>query len=100
MTAISDYYKYALLSTAAYVRMGSNLLDGTTFAAQAANPNQSGGRLPLSIARVLFDPQLARPGYLEWTIAHYHAGDTGLGATLFQKGKENVLAIRGEGAPA
>jgi pimeloyl-ACP methyl ester carboxylesterase len=107
MATILDYYKYALLSTAAYVRLGSNSLDGTTFAVQAANPNQAGGRLPLSIARYLFDSGYANYGSRTvWIIANYYGSDntadpiasedtTGFGATLFAQGTEKVLAFRG-----
>ena len=102
MATIVDYYKYASLATAAYVRLGANPWDGATFATQAANPNQSGGRLPLSIAQYLFDPSQDFPNSNPWAIAHYFGGDvpgftdkTGFAATLFGNGKEKVLAIRG-----
>lgn len=110
MATILDYYKYAALATAAYVRMGENPLDGATFAAQASNPNQSGGRLPLSLGRFLFDSRFAIAGYPQWRIGYYYGSDnladpiaaadrSGFAATLFERtteqGTEKVLAIRG-----
>ncbi|MEO8165907.1 MAG: hypothetical protein ABI619_10990, partial [Betaproteobacteria bacterium] len=100
MATIADYYKYALLATASYVRMGSNPLDGAAFSARASDPNQAGGRLPLSIATELFNP--SDPDAMPWTVADYYGGDrpgiddkSGFAATLFKNGVENVLAIRG-----
>ncbi len=97
-----DYFKYAALSTAAYVRMGDKPLDGATFADEASSIDQAMGRLPLSIAQYLFDPQSELPNANKWTIAYYHADDkpgvdekSGFAATLFQNSEENVLAIRG-----
>ena len=97
---ILDYYKYAALATAAYVRMGSKSLDGATFADEASSLDQAKGRLPLSIATELFNP--ADPNASRWTIAHYFGGDipgynddSGFAATLFKKDGENVLALRG-----
>ena len=100
MATIADYFKYSLLATATYVRMGRNPLDGATFSARASDANQAGGRLPPTIATELFNP--ADPDAMRWTIADYHADDkpgvdenSGFGATLFQNSEENVLAIRG-----
>ncbi|HWQ37445.1 MAG TPA: hypothetical protein VNM24_02380, partial [Burkholderiales bacterium] len=95
MATILDYYKYAALATAAYVRLGTNPWDGATFAAQASDPTQSGGRLPLSIAQYLFDPQNIYGNRNTWSIAHYHGSDappdpagvadaSGFAATLFE----------------
>lgn len=107
MASITEFYKYAALATAAYVRMGSNPLDGATFAARAADPNQSGGRMPLSIAQYLFSPNDEFPNLAPWSIAHYYGSDapanaadqSGFATTLFQQvtpqGTERVLAIRG-----
>jgi hypothetical protein len=53
---VLDYYKYAALATAAYVRMGKLPLDGGTFAQQANDPAQAGGRLPLVLGAALFNP--------------------------------------------
>ncbi len=99
---ILDYFKYAALSTAAYVRMGDKSLDGATFADEASSIDQSMGRLPLSIAQYLFDPQSEVPNANKWTIADYHADDkpgveenSGFAATLYRNSEENVLAIRG-----
>lgn len=100
MATILDYYKYAALATAAYVRLGTNPWDGATFAAQASNPNQSGGRLPLSIAQYLFDPPEGS-GVTPWQVAHYHARDlpgyhdtTGFAATLFERTTDEVRRMR------
>jgi hypothetical protein len=100
MATIVEYFEYAVLAAAAYVRMGGNPLDGATFAAQAASPNQSGGRLPLSLGTTLFNP--ADPGALRWNILDYYGEDkpgviesTGFAATLFRRGNEKVLALRG-----
>jgi hypothetical protein len=98
---ISDYYKYALLATASYVRMGGRPLAGASFADRAADPAQSGGRLPLVLGQYWFDPE-NRFGNPVWNILHYHGGDvpgvvdeTGFAATLFERQGEKVLAIRG-----
>jgi hypothetical protein len=97
---ILDYYTYAALATASYVRMGSQSLDGANFAREAADPEQAGGRLPLVLGTALFNPANANAPH--WRILHYHGGDvpgvvenTGLAATLFERGGEKVLAIRG-----
>ena len=113
---IIDYYKYALLATAAYVRAG-NLVPGSNKYGQdfvqLAN-DQAGGRLPLSIGRALFNPNFALEGLAQWQILNYYGSDkpnvgeepgevdpiasgdkTGFGATLFGKGDEKVLALRG-----
>jgi hypothetical protein len=91
-----------MLATAAYVRMGGKSLDGQTFSDEASSLDQGGGRLPLSLGRYLFNPQPNLPNPGPWTIQYYYGGDnlatpdtTGFGATLFQQGSEQVLAIRG-----
>ncbi|UCH48816.1 MAG: VCBS domain-containing protein [Betaproteobacteria bacterium] len=96
MTTILDFYKYSVLSAAAYVRMGTEPLTGLNFVETAEDDD----RLPKSLATAFFNP--ANPDAQRWIIAHYHAGDTGrtpddtgLGATLFQNGEESVLAVRG-----
>jgi trimeric autotransporter adhesin len=107
---VLDYYKYAQLATAAYVRAGGLDLNSATYGqdfAQLAN-NQSDGRLPFSIAQYLFSPTAELPNLRSWTIRHYYGSDnttdpiakadsSGLAATLFQQGSggEKVLAIRG-----
>jgi hypothetical protein len=52
---IADFYKYAALAAASYVRMGTQpeslRTSGAIFAEEAAS--QSDGRLPLSLARYL-----------------------------------------------
>ena len=104
---VLDFYKYSVLATAAYVRMGSKPLDGATFAAQAASsPAQE--RLPIALGTALFNPpDNTTP---RWNILRYYGVDntadaiaaadkSGLGATLFARGSgattEKVLAIRG-----
>ena len=100
--SILDYYKYAALATASYVRLGGRSWDGKTFSQEASSDDQA--RLPLSLAQYLFDPQPDRPNALPWLIQSYYAGDlpgstdrTGFAATLFQQGPngEKVLAMRG-----
>ena len=92
--SILDYYKYALLSTAAYVCAGeldpADSLYGQKFA-QLAN-DQADGRLPLSIAQYLFDLNNAYGNTNIWNIRYYYGGDrlditdhTGFAATLFQQ---------------
>jgi len=99
---VSDYFKYAVHATAAYVRAGALTLGSATYASDFVElaRTQSDGRLPTSIATELFNP--ADPDALRWQVVHYYGGDvpgvhddTGFAATLFQKGGENVLAIRG-----
>ena len=100
---ILDYYKYALLSTAAYVRAGDLVPGSATYGQDFAElaASQSRGRLPLSISQYLFDPD-NEFGAAVWSVLHYHGGDrpdtednTGFAATLFEKEGEKVLAIRG-----
>jgi Ca2+-binding RTX toxin-like protein len=104
MTTILQYYKYSTLAAASYVQAGSLTLGhanyGLDFAVLANS--QSGGRLPTSLARRLFDPSAAVPGVDQWQIIDYYGGDiagvtepSGFAATLFQQGDEKVLAIRG-----
>ena len=100
MATILDYYKYAALATAAYVRMGEGPYSGARLATLA--PAQSSGRLPTSIAQYLFAPTVQFPNPNPWTVARYfgrdvpdYNDDTGFAATLFKKDGENVLAIRG-----
>lgn len=103
---IAEYYRYAELATAAYVRMGGNALDGATFAAQGALPTQSGGRVPLVLGTALFNPADASAQH--WNVLNYYGNDSlsdsiaaadhsGFAATLFQDSVtgEKVLAMRG-----
>jgi len=50
MTTTSDYYKYAALATASYVRMGNEPLTGARFS-EVANDQ---GRMPLTLGQYLF----------------------------------------------
>lgn len=106
---IADYYKYAVLSTASYVRMGGRSLDGATFAQVANDPQLSaGGRLPTVLGTELFNP--ADPMAARWDLLSYYGSDipspnaanadkSGFGATLFARTEngqtEKVLAMRG-----
>ncbi|HXF65553.1 MAG TPA: hypothetical protein VNK67_02485 [Burkholderiales bacterium] len=97
-----DYYKYAALATASYVRVGNRVttadpaVSGRVFADAARDQ----GRLPLVLGEKLFVQSAANPDV--WAIKHYYGGDvpgvvdnTGFAATLFERGGEKVLAIRG-----
>jgi hypothetical protein len=104
----NDYYKYAALATASYARIGPDMTpggtpDGATFAQRAAAQD----RLPTEQAQYLFNPANAY-GATVWNVVSYYGGDTptgadpiaatdrtGVAATLFQRGSEKVLAIRG-----
>lgn len=91
MATILDYYTYAKLATAAYVKLEE--IAGATFEEKADLQK----RLPLALANQMFllDPQ-TNPN--PWLIppGGYLANDgTGYAATLFQRGTEKVLAIRG-----
>jgi hypothetical protein len=100
----SDYYKYAALATASYVRMGSKGLDGLTFINEAASQQQQ--RLPTEQAQYFFDPA-NKYGATVWSIAAYYGADalqyaqdkSGFAATLFERTEngqtEKVLALRG-----
>lgn len=98
---ITEYYKYAMLATAAYVRMGSKGLDGAAFAAQASSDAQQ--RLPVAQGQYLFAPTEQLPNPSPWTVLSYYGGDasqgaadmSGFGATLFERSGEKVLALRG-----
>ena len=101
---ILDFYRYAQLATAAYVRAGNLISGSVTYGRDFASLalTQSDGRLTLSTGQYLFAPTLEFPNANAWTIAYYHADDnpgvdenSGFGATLFQNSEENVLAIRG-----
>ena len=105
--SILEYYKYAQLATAAYVRLGNLSWDGETFAREARSNVQQ--RLPESLAGYLFDPTSNTYGNHDvWNILYYYGGDntsnpiaaadkSGFAATLFRQGSngEKVLAIRG-----
>ncbi len=100
--SILDYYKYATLATAAYVRAGAiNPLDAD-YQQRFSELARQQDRLPQSIAQYLFDPENAFGNLDVWTVAQYFGGDipgysdkTGFAATLFRKNEENVLAVRG-----
>ena len=104
---IASYYKYALLSTAAYVRTGGSIAFAD-FIREASDAEEN--RLPLSISRALFDPNFALEGLMQWHILHYYGSDnandpiasednSGFGATLFSRGNQKVLALRVTLAP-
>lgn len=54
--SVLDYYKFAQLATAAYVRAGNLVLGSQPYARDFADlaASQGDGRLPLSIAENLF----------------------------------------------
>ncbi len=98
MPTILDYYEFAKLATAAYVRMeDAPSIDGSNLAIQA----NAQSRLPLALANKTFDKDSTEAkgsGESVWTIPEggYHGNDeTGFAATFFEKDGEKVLAIRG-----
>ena len=91
MPTILDYYEYAKLATAAYVNLSG--FTGSEIAA-AANGQE---RIPLKLAEQMFVFD-AEKNADPWTVRAdgYHGNDpTGFAATLFERGSEKVLAIRG-----
>jgi Ca2+-binding RTX toxin-like protein len=96
---ISDYYEYAKLSTASYVTLEElGVPAGSYNGNSVANLANTQTRLPLALARQMFlmTPQNPNP----WIIpsgGYYGVENTtnGFAATLFVRGSEKVLAIRG-----
>jgi hypothetical protein len=71
---ILDYYKYASLATAAYVRAGPlNPLEAD-YSQRFAELARQQNRLPLSIAERLFVQSPTNPNV--WQIAYYHGADS------------------------
>lgn len=97
MPNILDYYDYAKLATAAYVNLRFDELSGNKIAT-AADAQE---RIPIALANQMFDEatdEARALGQPVWTVPSggYHGNDsTGFAATLFQRGSEKVLAIRG-----
>lgn len=105
MATTSDYFTYAKLATAAYVNLDGRLTDGVTLASESDRQ----GRLPAALATLTFvKDQISNPD--PWTIPKvknatdpadnnrtgYSGNDgTGFAATLFERGGEKVLAVRG-----
>ena len=94
MPSILDYYEFAKLSTAAYIKLEDEpSMAGAKIAIQANRQE----RIPEALANQMFDPK-DNPNPV-WTIANknaYHGNDeTGFAATLFERDGEKVLAIRG-----
>lgn len=99
---LEDIYTHALLASASYVQLGASR-DGAMLVANAST--QAANRLPVSLGIDTF----VRPADGEpWRVAHYHADDvpattdplaagerSGFAATLFSRGAEKVLALRG-----
>ena len=99
---LEDIYTHALLASASYVQMGGSR-DGAQLVANAST--EAANRLPVSIGIETFlQPRVGEP----WRIEHYHAADvpiavdpiaaaerSGFAATLFARGTEKVLALRG-----
>ena len=107
-SAFSDYYKYGVLATACYVRLGDQSAelrtDGATFVAAA--DRQDDGRIPKVLGEKLFVRSDTNENV--WSILNYYGGDipasqdavagddkSGFAATLFKQGTEKVLAVRG-----
>lgn len=91
MLNVIDYYEYSKLAAAAYTELSA--LDGRAIAV-AANGQE---RLPEALAIQTFVSS-ADNNSNPWTVptGGYHGNDTsGFAATLFQRGTEKVLAIRG-----
>jgi len=90
---ILEYYEYAKLSAAAYT-----VLDGKLLAdiAKLANGQE---RVPEAVANQNFlNGSREAAGQPVWTIppgGYYGNDSVGFAATLFQRGTEKVLAIRG-----
>ena len=96
---IIEYYEYAKLAAAAYVNMDA-FPAGFTEAQFAIEANKEPApRVPLAVAKQTFDSGSSEAaGQPVWTIPSggYHGNDaSGFAATLFQRGSEKVLAIRG-----
>lgn len=99
---LDDIYTYALLASASYVQMGGSR-DSAMLVANAST--EAANRLPVSIGIDTFmGPGSGEP----WSVAHYYAADvpaaldpiasaerSGFAATLFTRGNEKVLAMRG-----
>lgn len=111
---ILDYYKYASLATAAYVRAGALNPQDLDYQARFAELGRQQDRLPLSIGQFLFDSNNIYGNQSVWSILHYYGGDatanpiaaadhSGFAATLFSQTTtqgqtpvvEKVLAVRG-----
>ena len=99
MPTIEEYYEYSKLANAAYIVLDGLSISSTNIIREANDQ----GRIPTSLAEEMFDPALPQnQGEAVWSIpeyGYYGNDETGYAATLFQKGGEKVLAIRGtEGA--
>lgn len=97
MPTMLEYFEYAKLATAAYVDLKdvpqvNSLYVGAQLAAAADRDE----RVPIALARRMFDPN--QGGAEVWTVrADGYIGNDAVGfaATLFERGGEKVLAIRG-----
>ncbi|GHT97113.1 hypothetical protein AGMMS49545_23660 [Betaproteobacteria bacterium] len=84
-----DYYEFSKLANAAYVDLDTDL-SGTTIAT-AVNDAE---RLPIALAEQTFSSSTTPV----WAVSEggfYGNDDEGFAATLFERGSEKVLAIRG-----
>ena len=95
MATIQDYYIYSVLANASYINLDNVQINPTNLVREASKE-----RIPTTLARQLFDPTLPEnKGLSVWSIPnsdYYYGNDgTGFAATLFEKGNEKVLAIRG-----
>ncbi|MFM9971977.1 MAG: hypothetical protein ACKVQK_26655, partial [Burkholderiales bacterium] len=110
MTAIEEYFKYATLATASYVRLGTDVtqsIDPVIGGARFARLAREQDRIPSELGNFYFDSANSY-GAPVWKISSYYGGDlpanqdqqaasdkSGFGATLFERAGEKVLAMRG-----
>jgi len=96
MTNIADTSLYAQFANAAYINLDDlQVLSGRNIAINANQQNI----IPSTLGEYLFDPDaVSNIGKDVWKIPNggYHGNDpSGFSATLFEKGNEKVLAVRG-----
>jgi len=88
-----DYYEYSKLAAAAYVNLNPGDLKGASIVTNVVGREM----LPRNLANQTFNPS-GGSGANSWIVptnGFYPNDDEGFAATLFQKGDEKVLAIRG-----
>jgi len=99
VTIIENYYDYSILANAAYINLDGKLtFDGTlTDVTNIVLEANEQNRIPTTLAEQLFDSTKSTNDFV-WSIPTngYSGNDSaGYAATLFEKGNEKVLAIRG-----
>lgn len=96
---IVEYYEYAKLAAAAYVNMDAYAAGFTDTQFASEVNKEPAPRVPLAVAKQTFDSGSSEAaGQPVWTIptgGYYGNDSVGFAATLFQRGTEKVLAIRG-----